>query len=142
MRGASAFIDSNVVLYLLSADAQKANRAEAVIASGTIISVQVLNEVANVLRRKLGMGWAEVNKVLGLLRSLCRVESVTIQTHDKGRLLAERYGLSVYDAMIVAAALLAECTTLYSEDMHDGLVIDSRLRITNPFRQSPAESIY
>ena len=53
--------------------------------------------------------------------------------HDIGRALGERYGFSVYDAMIVAAALEHGCTTLYSEDMHDGLVIEGRLHIVNPF---------
>ena len=64
---------------------------------------------------------------------MCPVEPLTLETHARGRLVAERYGLSVYDAMIVASALLAECDILYSEDMQDGLLIDQRLRIRNPF---------
>ncbi len=130
---AKAFIDSNIVLYLLSADAAKADRAERVIAGGGVTSVQVLNEVTNVARRKLGMSWAETDEVLAGLRSACSVEPLTTQTHDTGRRLAERYGLSVYDAMIAAAALLAGCANLYSEDMQHGLLIDRKLRICNPF---------
>jgi len=99
-----------------------------------LISVQVLNEMANVARRKLGMSWPEVNEVLGLIRALCPTAPLTIETHDRGRLVAERYGLNVYDAMIVAAALLGGCETLYSEDMQNGLLIDSQLRICNPFK--------
>lgn len=127
------FIDTNVLLYLLSADAGKANSAEAVVQSGGLISVQVLNEIANVARRKLAMSWLEINEILELIRSMCSVEPLTIETHDKARLIAERYGLSVYDGMIVAAALLAGCETLYSEDMHHGLLIDGQLRVCNPF---------
>jgi predicted nucleic acid-binding protein len=130
---AKAFIDSNIALYLLSADATKADRAEVVIAGGGVISVQVLNEVTNVARRKLGMSWAETDEILSGLRSACSIEPLTTQTHDTGRRLAERYGLSVYDAMIVAAALLAGCVNLYSEDMQHGLLIDRQLRICNPF---------
>lgn len=130
---AKAFIDSNVVLYLLSSDAAKADRAEAVIGAGGVVSVQVLNEVASVMRRKLGMSWQEVDEVLTLLRALCPPQALTPETYDCGRHLAERYGLSVYDAMIAAAALLAGCDTLYSEDMQDGLLVDKRLRIRNPF---------
>jgi predicted nucleic acid-binding protein len=89
--------------------------------------------MANVARRKLAMSWIEINEVLALIRSLCPAEPLTIETHDRGRLVAERYGLSVYDAMIVAAALLGGCETLYSEDMQDGLVIDHQLSICNPF---------
>jgi len=128
-----AFIDTNVLLYLLSSDTEKANRAEEIVQVGGLISVQVLNEITNVARRKLSMPWSEIGEVLVLIRSLCSTESLTIETHDKGRLVAERYGLSVYDAMIVSAALLAGCETLYSEDMQDGQLVDHQLRIRNPF---------
>ena len=134
MGAAKAFIDSNVILYLLSKDAKKADAAEAVLRTGGVISVQVLNEIANVALRKIGMSWAETNQFLALVRSLCAVESLTVETHDRGRDVAERYGLSVYDSMIVAAALLAGCTVLYSEDMQDGLVVDKQLRVANPFK--------
>ena len=129
-----AFIDTNILLYLLSADADKADRAEFIVRNGGLISVQVLNEMANVARRKLAMPWREINDVLALLRSLCPVEPLTIETHDRGRRVAERYRLGVYDSMIVAAALLAGCETLHSEDMQDGLLIDNQLRIRNPFK--------
>jgi predicted nucleic acid-binding protein len=130
---AKAFLDSNVVLYLLSADAIKADRAEQLLSEGGVISVQVLNEVTNVMRRKLAMSWSETNDVLATIRSMCATEPLTTETHDTGRRLGERYGLSVYDSMIAAAALLAECNVLYSEDMHHGLVIDAQLRLINPF---------
>ena len=128
-----AFIDTNILLYLLSADADKADRAELIVRKGGLISVQVLNEMANVARRKLAMPWREINELLALIRSVCSVEPLTIETHDRGRRVAERYKLSVYDAMIVAAALIAGCETLHSEDMQDGLLIDNQLRIRNPF---------
>ncbi len=66
-------------------------------------------------------------------RHCVTVVPLTVDTHDRGLALAERYQLSLYDGMIVAAAQLAGCTTLYSEDMHDGLVIDG-LTIRNPYR--------
>lgn len=133
MTARRAFIDSNVLLYLLSADTAKADRAEAIVQAGGRISVQVLNEIANVARRKLAMPWPEVNEVARLIQSLCPVEPLTVETHDKGRQIAERYGFSVYDAMIVAAALLSDCEILYSEDMQDGMLIEEGLHIRNPF---------
>jgi len=133
------FIDTNVLLYLLSADDDKADRAEMILRAGGLISVQVLNEMANVARRKLAMSWGEINEVLALVRSVCSIAPLTLETHDKGKLVAEQYGMSVYDAMIVAAALLGGCETLYSEDMRDGLLIDDQLRICNPFtKQTPS----
>jgi predicted nucleic acid-binding protein len=128
-----AFIDTNILLYLLSEDSNKADRAETIVQAGGMFSVQVLNELANVTHRKLTMPWMEINELLSLIRSLCSIEPLTIETHDMGKLIAERYKLSVYDAMIVAAALLGGCETLYSEDMQDGLLIDNQLRICNPF---------
>lgn len=133
MSGNKAFIDSNVLIYLLSDDTIKANQAETIVRAGGLISVQVLNEMANVMRRKLAMPWLEVNEVLALIQSLCPVEPLTIESHNRGKRVSERYGLSVYDAMIVAAALLAGCEILYSEDMQDGLLIDQQLQIRNPF---------
>ncbi|TPW11662.1 MAG: PilT protein-like [Halothiobacillaceae bacterium] len=133
MSATKTFIDTNVLLYLLSADAHKADRAEAIVQAGGLISVQVLNEMANVARRKLAMPWGEVNAFLTLIRTLCSVDPLTLATHERGLRVAERYGVSPYDAMIVAAALLAGCETLYSEDMQEGLLIDQQLRVCNPF---------
>ena len=126
------FADTNVVLYLLD-DGPKADRAEAILVQRPRISVQVLNEAMVNCRRKAGLTWDETGAFLAGIRALCPVEDVTLETHDVGRALAERYGLSVYDARIVAAALLAGCTTLWSEDMQDGLLVEGRLRIANPF---------
>ncbi len=81
----------------------------------------------------MARAWSEIDDFLELLRAICRVEPITIATHDLGRQIAERYQLSVYDAMIAASALLAGCDTLYSEDMHAGLRIEDRLTVVNPF---------
>lgn len=126
------FADTNVVLYLLD-DSPKADRAEAILAKGPQISVQVLNEALVNCRRKAGLTWEETGAFLGGVRDVCPVEDLTMQTHEVGRALAERYMLSIYDAMIVASALTAGCTTLWTEDMQDGLVVEGRLRIANPF---------
>lgn len=134
--GASTFLDTNVVIYLLGGDSEKASRAEALVASGAECSVQVLNEAANVMRRKLAMPWDEVREFLRLIGQLCTVHPQSIETHNRGIDLAERYSLSVYDSMIVASALLAGCETLWSEDMQDGLQVDKQLQIRNPFRRS------
>ncbi len=131
--GASAFLDSNIVLYLLSADHAKADVAEALLQQRPVLSVQVLNEVTQVFRRKLGMSWEEIQDVLSMVRSLCSVVPLTETIHDDARRLAQRHGLSFYDACIAAAALEAGCGTLYSEDMHDGLVLDKATVIRNPF---------
>jgi len=134
MNVVEAFLDTNVLLYLLSGDAAKADRAEKLIAAGGVVSVQVLNEFTSVASRKLGMSWAEIREVLETLRSICGVEPISLETHVRGLALAERYGFSVYDSMILASALLAGCTTLFTEDLQDGQRIDGGLTVRNPFR--------
>jgi predicted nucleic acid-binding protein len=127
------FFDSNVILYLLSDDARKADRAESLLSEEGLVSVQVLNEVASVARRKLAMSWPEVQDLLETVRAHCMVVDLTMQTHERGLQLARQFSFSLYDAMIVSAATLAGCTTLYSEDMQHGLIVAKRLRLVNPF---------
>jgi predicted nucleic acid-binding protein len=128
-----AFFDTNIFLYLLSADSEKADRAEALIATGGTISVQVLNEFATVASRKLRMSWTDIREVLGTIRAVCRVESLSLETHELGISISQRYGYSVYDSMILAAAWLAECRIVYTEDLQHGQMIDDRIKIVNPF---------
>jgi predicted nucleic acid-binding protein len=127
------FFDTNVLLYLASRDAEKADRAESLLENRGTISVQVLNEIANVARRKLQLPWDEVRSLLQTVSQLFDIVPLTVETHELGLDVAERYQLSVYDGQIIAAALLAECSTLWSEDMQDGLVIQGRMKIANPF---------
>ncbi len=128
-----SFIDSNVLLYQLSDDTKKAERAEALIREGGFISVQVLNEIASVARRKMGMDWNELRALSETLRALLNVIPIDEEIHAYGLSLCERYGMSVYDGMIVAAAISSGCGRLWSEDMHNGLRVDNQLTITNPF---------
>jgi predicted nucleic acid-binding protein len=129
-----SFFDSNVLLYLASGDPVKADRAEQLISDGGTISVQVLNEIANVARRKMQMSWTETNGFLATVRGLLPVVPITLETHEAGIALAERYGFSTYDAMIAASAILSGCDTLWSEDLQHNMAVDGHLRIVNPFR--------
>jgi predicted nucleic acid-binding protein len=132
MSGAKSFFDTNVLLYLQSADAAKADRAEQLLAGGGVIGVQVLNEFVAVAVRKLAMSLAEIRDVLSVVRSLCVVEPLTVATHELALDLVERFRLSFYDALIVAAASLAGCAVLYTEDMQDGQAI-AGVTIRTPF---------
>jgi len=129
-----SFIDTNILVYLASGDVTKADRAEAVIRDGGAISVQVLNEFTHVARRKMRLSWSETQSFLALIRSLLTVRPISVGIHESGLALAERHGVSIWDAMVVASALDADCDVLWSEDMQDEMVIGNRLRIVNPFR--------
>jgi predicted nucleic acid-binding protein len=134
MAGAEVFFDTNVVLYLLSADAAKADRAEELLAAGGRVSVQVLNEFAAVASRKLRMDWTEIGEVLAQVRAVCPVEPLSVEAHERGLAMAARYGLGIYDAMIVASALLAGCKELITEDLQHGQVFERQLTVRNPFQ--------
>ena len=130
------FLDTNVLLYALSEDVRKADRAEELLKAGGVVSVQVLNEFASVARRKLGMEWVEIKDALGVVRELCTVIPLTLDIHDHALTLAARYGFSFYDASIVSAALAAGAETLYTEDLQDGQRLEDQLVIVDPFRGS------
>jgi len=129
-----AFLDSNVIVYAFSDDPRNAV-AEALLGHGCEISVQVLNEFANVARRKLGFSWAEINDAVEAITTLSRsVHPLDLATHQDAVRLAERHKFSFYDALIVASALRAGCTVLHSKDLQHGLVVEGQLRMENPFR--------
>ena len=127
------FLDTNVLLYLLSSDTAKADRAEALLRDGATVGVQVLNEFASVASRKLALSWAEIADVLGLIRHQCEVKALTVAVHERALALAQRNGFAWCDALIVAAALDAGCARLYSEDMQHGMKVGGKLTIVNPF---------
>ena len=132
-----SFLDTNVLLYLASGDSRKADRAERLVAAGGTINVQVLNEFTSVARRKMQLPWEETAAFLSLVRTLLHIVPMTLEVHEVGIAMAKRHGFAIYDAMIVAAALLSGCDILWSEDMQHGLLIETRLRIANPFRMVP-----
>ena len=128
------FLDSDIVLYLLSGDAAKADQAQALLEAGGVISIQVLNEVTLVCLRKLKMPWQEVDALLLAVKAACEVLPLTVASHEKAIEVAKRFQLSFYDANIVASALLSGAPVLLSEDMHSGLLIDG-LVIQNPVKE-------
>jgi len=133
---AESFFDTSVLVYaIVKNDARHAISHE-LLARGGMLSVQVLNELAAVARRKMNMPWAEVAEALSAVRELCGPPvPLTIDLHQFALKIAQRYGFHVYDSLIVAAAVEARCNVLYSEDMQDGQTIQS-VTIRNPFRSA------
>lgn len=128
------FFDTNVLLYLVSDDRAKADKAEALLTKEGVVSVQVLNEFASVASRKQRLLLPEIREALSTIRMLCVVEALSLETHEMALEIAERFGFSIYDALIVAAARIANCTWLYTENMRHGQVIGG-LTIRDPFRE-------
>jgi len=133
---AGEFLDSNILVYAFSDD-PRAAMAQSLLERGCTISVQALNEFANVVRRKLGKSWQEIHDAVAAIRVLCpTVLPIDLDTHAAALRLAERHAFSFFDALMIAAASRAGGDTLWSEDMQHGMTIDGGLRIANPFRSA------
>ncbi len=135
------FIDSNVFIYLFDeTDNDKRSQSEDLIQSAVRqgagrISYQVVQETIHVLTKKLGATAIQASHFLeDVLAPLWHVNP-THRLYRCGLDIMRRYRFSLYDSLIVAAALEAQCRILFSEDLQDGQVIE-KLTIVNPFSQS------
>ena len=128
----SQFFDTNILVYAFL-DATKRERALEVLSEGGLISIQVLNEFTNVALKKRKRSWPEIETAVGVIRArFPKVILLTVEIHAAAVILAREHGLSIYDALIVAAALEAGCDTLFSEDMQHQRAFGA-MRIVNPF---------
>jgi len=128
----TAFFDTNVVAYALDTQ-EKSPAAMTFLRKGGKISVQVLNELTNVWRKKLRRSWPDVEHGLRAVRDLTDEPlPLTVEMHETAIALARDHNIPIYDALIVAAALEGGCDTLYSEDLQHGRRF-ARLAIVNPF---------
>jgi predicted nucleic acid-binding protein len=131
------FFDSNVLIYAIVSGDSRRERAQQLVEQGGVISVQVLNEFVAVARRKMRMPWEDVIEALDAVRILFPSPvAITVDIHETALRIARQYGFGIYDAQIAASALEANCSTLYSEDLQDGQVIDGELTIRNAFGKS------
>ncbi|WOE74185.1 PIN domain-containing protein [Alterisphingorhabdus coralli] len=129
-------IDTNIAIYAF-ADDEKRLIADKLVGNAPAISVQLLNEFANVIQRKRLAGPEKLTRMLSeLAYAALSVRVVDLAVHKQALRLTSLHNLSFFDALIVSAALLDGCAILYSEDMQHGLVIEDQLRIVNPFEES------
>jgi predicted nucleic acid-binding protein len=127
------FFDTTLLIYSVSLEDPRAAIAEKLLVEGGHISVQVLNEFAAVARRKLDMSWKDIRDALAAVRVLCEPATpLSVKTHEAALDIAAQFGYQIYDALILAAALDAQCDILYTEDMENGQKIGA-LTIRNPF---------
>jgi len=131
---AKQFFDTNILVYAFASNDPRSARAESLIAEGGFIGVQVLNEFTNVTRRKLRWQWEQIEASLAVVEELFGpVAPLTKAIHARAVQLAREHELSVYDALIVAAAQDAGCARLFSEDLQHGRKFGA-LTVENPFR--------
>ena len=128
------FVDSNVILYCFAQERTQKERAKDLIRERPLISIQVVNEVINVLLRKFNVTTEEIKKIFNFLTKKSDISLLNCKTIDLALLIKEKYKYNYYDCLIIASALENDCTILYTEDMQDGQIIEGRLKIVNPFK--------
>jgi predicted nucleic acid-binding protein len=137
---AKIFLDTNIVVYAFGTTKAtvpdpRIEVAEQLMMAGGAVSVQVLNEFAQVCHRKAHLGWDRIIALLQVIKVLCGpAVPITLEIHEDAVALSRRYGFSIYDSLILAAAKRSGCTTVYTEDMQHGQIVDG-VRIENPFLQ-------
>ncbi len=133
---AKIFADTNVAIYALDADPAKRQTALGILDLRPLISTQVVNEYLNVLLVKRRLDRMAAHELARALMAACDVVSVTPAITDLAMNIGERFRIGHWDSLIVAAALAADCNTLYSEDLQNGQTFDGRLTAMNPFAVS------
>lgn len=127
------FFDTNILVYAHSVRDDRTAIARQVLLEGGVVSVQVLNEFASVARAKLGFTWPQVQEAINSILILCpNPRALSLDTHLRALEISKRYGFSIWDGLIVAAAIEAKCSTLLTEDLQHGQVVEG-LRVENPF---------
>ncbi len=127
------FLDTNILVYAHREGDDRTAIARQILFEGGVVSVQVLNEFASVARAKLGFTWPQVQEAIEKIVILCPApRSLSIGTHMRALGLSKSYGFSIWDGLIVAAAVEAKCSTLLTEDLQHGQFVDG-VRIENPF---------
>jgi predicted nucleic acid-binding protein len=126
-------LDTNVAVYAFSED-ERNETALSLLTAGPKLSIQLLNEFANIGVRKREVPRNEICESLDKIRTLAgSVRTLSLPVHERALVISERFQLSFYDSLMLAAALLDGCEIFYSEDMQHGMVIDGKLTIINPF---------
>ncbi|SDD74784.1 Predicted nucleic acid-binding protein, contains PIN domain [Dyadobacter soli] len=129
----NAFLDSNIIIYLVDTHCEKSEIAGRLVGYGYRINAQVLVEIGNVCKKKLKWSKLEIWELWYQLMTDCVVTDITETTIADAIYLTEKYDFQLFDAIIVSGALEAGCSVLYSEDMHHQLVVEEQLTIINPF---------
>jgi len=127
-------LDTNVLVYCHSDDElDKQKIATSFFDLQPLISAQVLSEYINVIKRTMKLPKDKIMDMCLQNIELCILQPVSLTTLRAARNLIDRYDFQLFDSIVVASALEANCHILYSEDLQHGLVVEKRLEIINPF---------
>ncbi len=135
MTDPNVFIDSNIIVYLIdNRSKEKTNKVQDLLLPHFFISTQVVAENVNVCLKKLKLSketsFEFAKKLMRRFKMLSITQEILLSSYE----ISIKYQLSSWDSIIVSTALINQCSIIYSEDMQDGLVIEQKLTIKNPFK--------
>jgi len=127
-------LDTNVLIYnhAINGDAKQLI-ADSLFDNVPVISTQVISEYLNVIKRISKMNKGDILIMCAEWLEDCQIQPVSLSTIKLAHQLIQKYDFQLFDSIIVASALEAECDILYSEDLHHGLIVEEKLKILNPF---------
>lgn len=141
------FIDTNVFLYAFLEDEKSVEKrkislelSQELSSTDVVISTQVLSEIYSVMLKNK-VSDKEIQEKLKILISETETSPITLDTIKKSWQVRFKYAYSYWDSLIIASALENNCSTLYTEDMHDGQVIEGSLRMINPFEKKVSKKM-
>jgi predicted nucleic acid-binding protein len=134
MNADKAFFDTNILVYSFSIGDPRREKALALLLTGGVISVQALNEFVDVAVRKMKEPWSKIISWIDTIQQLCdRPAPLTMSVHRRALELASVSGYRIYDAIMLASAIEANCTIFYTENLHHAHRLGD-LTIRNPFK--------
>jgi predicted nucleic acid-binding protein len=126
-------LDTNVLIYLEGDDASKRKIAEVLLSFDPVIPSQVITEFINVIRRLRKIPKSQLIAEAAQLFRHCPITPLRLSTLDLAKVLIDKYDFQLFDGIVIASALEANCEIIYSEDMQHNQVIENKLKIINPF---------
>ena len=130
------FLDTNILIYVYSVTESEKQKVAADLSgnTGSYISLQVIQELSNILNKKFHLNWAQILLAIDEIVENYSVITNNIPIVKSACELANKYQFSFYDSLIISAALEANCNILYTEDLQHNQLIENKLRIINPFK--------
>jgi predicted nucleic acid-binding protein len=126
-------LDTNILIYLEGNDTAKRSISENLLSFAPVIPSQVVTEFLNVTRRLRNISKLQAMNEAAVLFTDCSIAPIQNSTIDLAIKFIQKYDFQLFDSLVVASAFEDNCEILYAEDMQDGLLVNKKLKIINPF---------
>lgn len=129
------FVDTNILIYLYSTEIAKQQRIISLLKSENTFctSIHVIMEFCHILIKKLHYTRPAISLAIRDFQTNFEIAGIGLETIEKALFIQEKYRYAFFDSLVLATALMADCTAVYSEDMQHEQLIEEQVKIVNPF---------